>query len=54
MKPGTREEDRQTEDEMARKNLGPRGVPAAPDTAKMTPQEEKNIPKSGEFDGHTA
>jgi hypothetical protein len=26
MKPGTREEDRQTEDEIARKNLGPRGV----------------------------
>lgn len=51
----TREEDRQTEDEIARKNLGPRGVPGgAPDTAKMTPQEEKNIPKSGEFDGHTA
>ena len=54
LNPATREEDRQTEDEIARKNLGPRGVPGAPDTAKMTPQEEKNIPKSGEFDGHTA
>jgi len=53
MKPGAREEDRQTEDEIARKNLGPRGVPGAPDTAKMTPQEDKNMPKSGEFDGHT-
>jgi len=54
-KPGTREEDRQTEDEIARKKLGPRGVPGAPDTAKMTPQERKNIPKcGGEFDGHTA
>jgi hypothetical protein len=21
---------------------------------KMTPQQEKNIPKSGDFDGHTA
>jgi hypothetical protein len=52
--PRTREEDRQTEDEIARKNLGPRGVPGAADTAKMTPQEEENIPKSGEFDGHTA
>jgi hypothetical protein len=52
--PTTREEDRQTEDEIARKNLGPRGVPGAADTAKMTPQEEENIPKSGEFDGHTA
>jgi hypothetical protein len=53
-KPGPREEDRQTEDEIARKKLGPRGVPGAPDTAKMTPQEGKNIPKCGEFDGHTA
>ena len=54
MKPGTHEQDRQTEDDIARKKLGPRGVPGAPDTAKITPQEEKNIPKSGEFDGHTA
>ena len=53
-KPGTREEDRQTEDEIAREKLGPRGVPGAPDTAKMTEQEEKNIPKSGEFDGSQA
>jgi hypothetical protein len=53
-KPGTREEDRQTEDEIARKKLGPRGVPGAPDTAKMTEQEDKNISKSGKFDGHTA
>ena len=54
LNPATREEDRQTEDEIARKNLGARGVPGAPDTAKIMPQEEKNIPKSGEFDGHTA
>ena len=40
--------------EIARKRLGPRGVPGAPDTARMTSQEGKNIPKSGEFDGHTA
>ena len=53
-KAGTPEEDRQTEDDIARKNLGPRGVPGAPDTAKMTPWEDKNIPKSGEFEGHTA
>ena len=53
-KAGTPEEDRQTEDDIARKNLGPRGIPGAPDTAKMTPQEDKNIPKSGEFDGHSA
>jgi hypothetical protein len=54
MKPATREEERQTEDEIARRNLGPRGVPGGVDTAKMTPQQAKNIPKSGDFDGHTA
>ena len=54
MKPATGEEDRPTEDDIARKNLGLRGIPGAPDTAKMTRQEEKNIPKSGRFDGHTA
>jgi hypothetical protein len=53
-KAGTPEEDRQTEDESAREKLGPRGVAGAPDTAKMTAQEDKNIPKSGVFDGHTA
>ena len=50
----TREEERPTEDDLARRRLGPRGVPGAPDTAKMTPQQEKNIPKTGDFDGHTA
>jgi hypothetical protein len=50
----TREEERLTEDDVARRRLGPRGVPGAPDTAKMTPQQEKNIPKTGDFDGHTA
>jgi len=54
MKPGTPDEERQTEDDIVRKELGLRGIPGAPDTAKMAPQEEKNIPKSGEFDGHTA
>jgi hypothetical protein len=49
-----REEDRLTEDEMARRKLGPRGVPDAADTAAMTPQSEKELPKSGKFDGHTA
>ena len=53
-KPGTSEQDRQTEDDIARERLGPRGIPGAPDTATMTTQERKNIPKSGEFDGHTA
>jgi len=52
--PETREEDRLTEDEIARKKLGPRGVPGAADPAKMTPQREKKTPESGEFDGHTA
>ena len=33
----TREEERLTEDEIARRKLGPRGVPGAPDTATMTP-----------------
>ena len=50
----TREEERPTEDEIARRKLGPRGVPGGEDTAKMTPQQEKNIPKTGNFDGHTA
>jgi hypothetical protein len=49
-----REDDRETEDQMARRKLGPRGVPGEPDAAKMTPQREKKLPKSGEFDGHTA
>ncbi len=50
----TSEEERLTEDEIARRILGPRGVPGDPDTAKMTPQQEKNLPKTGDFDGHTA
>jgi hypothetical protein len=49
-----REEGRLTEDEIARRKLGPRGVPGAPDTATMTPQYRKNLPEVGEFDGHTA
>jgi hypothetical protein len=52
--PKIREEDRLTEDEMARRKLGPRGVPDTADTAAMTPQSEKEMPKSGKFDGHTA
>jgi len=49
-----REEDRPTEDDIARNKLGPRGIPHAPDTAKMTPQRDKKLPKPGAFDGHTA
>ncbi len=49
-----REEERQTEDQMARRELGPRGVPGGADTAVMTSQREGKTPRSGEFDGHTA
>jgi hypothetical protein len=45
-----REEERETEDQMARRELGPRGEPGAPDPAKMTPQ----LPECGDFDGHSA
>ena len=48
------EEERLTEDESARRKLGTRGIPGGQDFAKMTPQQEKNIPKTGIFDGHTA
>jgi hypothetical protein len=54
MPPETREEDRPTEDDIAREKLGPRGIPGVPSPAKMTPQREKKTPKSGDFDGHTA
>jgi hypothetical protein len=50
----TREEERLTEDESTRKKLGPRRGPGGRDTAKLTPQQKKNIPRTGDFDGHTA
>jgi hypothetical protein len=50
----TSEDDRPTEDDIAREKLGPRGIPGKPSPTKMTPQQEENTPKSGEFDGHTA
>ena len=50
----TPEEERETEDQMARRKLGPRGVPGASDPAKMTPQEKKELPQEDDFDGHTA
>lgn len=49
-----KDDKRPTEDEIARKKLGPQGVPGKPDQGKMTPQEREQMPKSGEFDGHTA
>jgi hypothetical protein len=48
------EEKRLTLDGMARRKLGPRGELGAADTAKMTPQLENKLPKSGAFDGHAA
>jgi hypothetical protein len=54
MTPKTGEDDRPTEDDIAREKLGPRGVPGEPKPANMTPQREKKTPKSGGFDGHTA
>jgi hypothetical protein len=44
---------RLSEDDIARALLGPRGVPGKPDTAKMTPQQEKNMPKYLD-PGHTS
>ncbi len=43
-----------TEDDLQRRQLGPRGVPGQPDPARMTPQREKKTPKAGDFDGHVA
>lgn len=34
-----------SEDDIQREQFGPRGVPGAPDPAKMTPQREKKTPK---------
>jgi hypothetical protein len=50
----TSNDERLTEDEIARRKLGPRGIPGGEDHAKMTPQQKKNLPKEGEFDGHVA
>ena len=42
-----------SEDDIQREQLGPRGVPGAPDPAKMTPQREKKTPTHVD-PGHTA
>ena len=52
--PKVSEEERPTESDLARQQLGPRRVPGAPDPAKMTPQRKKKTPEVGDFDGHTA
>jgi hypothetical protein len=41
-----------TEDDIQREQLGPRGVPAGADPAKMTPQREKKTPAKSD-PGHT-
>jgi hypothetical protein len=48
------EQERKTEDDVARERLGPQGVPGQPDQRRMTKKEKEQIPKSGEFDGHVA
>jgi hypothetical protein len=37
---------RLTEDDIQREQFGPRGIPGAPDPAKMTPQREKKTPRN--------
>jgi len=46
-------EPAKSEDDRQREKLGPRGVPGAPDPAKMPPQREKKTPKNDD-PGHTA
>ena len=41
------------EDDIQREQLGPRGVPGAPDPARMTPQRKKKTPENAD-PGHTA
>lgn len=53
-RPNPDEDQRPTEDDLAKKELGgQRGMPNA-EPPKMTPRQRKNTPESGEFDGHTA
>jgi hypothetical protein len=39
-----RDDDRPTEDDIAKSKLGPRGVPGAPDLVRKTPDLTKNTP----------
>jgi len=44
-----------TEDARAKEELGPQGVPGKPDVhPQPSPQEKKQMPTNGEFDGHPA
>ena len=45
--------ERETEDEITQRKLGPRGVPNGPDISKMTKRQKEQTPKSLE-PGHTA
>ena len=42
-----------SEDDIQRDQLGPRGVPGAPDPSRMTPQREKKTPENPD-PGHSA
>jgi len=46
-------EPARSEEDIQREQFGPRGVPGAPDPAKMTPQREKKTPKNVD-PGHVA
>jgi len=48
-----RDDDRPTEDDIARRDLGPRGKKGGPDTAKMTKDEQLQTPSPID-PGHTA
>ncbi len=48
-------DDLVTEDDRAKEQLGPQGVPGKPDTHPVPPRAEKDqMPGNGEFDGHPA
>jgi hypothetical protein len=46
IKPGLDRTEKKTEDEIQRDQLGPRGIPGGEDSARMTPQREKETPKN--------
>jgi hypothetical protein len=49
LQPLNGEEPEKSEDDIQRELPGPRGVPGAPDPARLTPQGEKNAPKHVDF-----
>ena len=49
LRPLNGEESEKSEDDIQRELLGPRGVPGAPDPARLSPQGEKNTPKHIDF-----